>query len=193
MAPHHGSSPVRRSVRSRIRPLLIAATLPLVLLLGVATVPGSASAAPPTSGSTASGSTASAATREAPRSAASRYAAQAFGATNRERTRRGRVRLQRDACLQRFANRQARRLASTRDHSLPHQPLGPIMRRCRLSTAGENLAYGLVDGRAVVRAWMGSSGHRANILHRPYRVMAIAARRASDGQWYAAQVFGRHR
>ncbi len=171
MAPHRSSLPVR----SRVGPLLIAAVTSLFLVLGVSSVPVSASGP------------------EAARSAASRYAQQAFAATNAERTARGRVRLQRDACLQRFANRQARRLASTSNTSLPHQPLGPIVRRCGLSTAGENLAYGFRTGREVVGAWMGSSGHRANILDGRYRLMAIAARRSPEGQWYVAQVFGRRR
>ncbi len=67
------------------------------------------------------------------------------------------------------------------------------MRRCRLSTAGENLAYGFPNGRATVQGWMRSPGHRANILARGYRQMAIAARRGGDGLWYVSQVFGRRR
>ena len=38
---------------------------------------------------------------------------------------------------------------------------------------------------------MRSEGHRANILSRGFRLVAVGARRDGDGTWYAAQVFGR--
>ena len=75
-----------------------------------------------------------------------------------------------------------------------HQDLGPVMDGCGLSNAGENVAYGYPSGRAVVRrGWMHSEGHRANILSRDYRLVAVAARRDDGGTWYVAQVFGRRR
>ena len=78
--------------------------------------------------------------------------------------------------------------------SMYHQDLGPVMDGCGLSTAGENVAYGYPSGRAVVRrGWMHSEGHRANILSRDYRLVAVAARRDAGGTWYVAQVFGRRR
>ena len=122
--------------------------------------------------------------------AARRYAKQAFSATNNKRTQRGRVALRQDQCLQRFANRQARRLAHASDHSLPHQSLGPIMRRCRLSTAGENLAYGFPTGGPRPRL-DALAGPPRQHPPRGYRQMAIAARRGGDGLWYVSQVFGR--
>ena len=61
-----------------------------------------------------------------------------------------------------------------------------------LVAAGENVAYGYPNGRAVVnQGWMKSEGHRANILSRGFKLVAVAARRDDDGTWYAAQVFGR--
>jgi uncharacterized protein YkwD len=72
-----------------------------------------------------------------------------------------------------------------------HQDLQRVVTDCGLSYAGENVAYGYDSGTAVVRAWMNSDGHRANILSRHYRAIGIGARRADDGTWYVAQVFGR--
>ena len=73
-----------------------------------------------------------------------------------------------------------------------HQALGPILRKCHLSLAGENLALGYASGRKVVRqGWMRSAPHRANILERRYRLMAIAARKTQSGLWVAVQLFGR--
>ena len=67
-------------------------------------------------------------------------------------------------------------------NSMYHQDLGPIMRQCELSTAGENVAYGYSTGRSVVNdGWMHSEGHRANILSSSYRIMGIGARKGSDG------------
>lgn len=128
----------------------------------------------------------------APASAATaeqRYASAAFSSTNVQREKRDRVELRENACLTRFAVRQAKRMARERD--IFHQELGPILRRCGLSMVGENVAVGYSTGRSVVRkGWMKSEGHRANILQPRYRLMGIGARKAG-GSWYVAQVFGR--
>lgn len=121
---------------------------------------------------------------------ASTYAAAAFRTTNHHRVEHDRVRLRHDTCLQRFARRQAVRMAE--QERMFHQDLGPMMRACHLRLGGENVAYGYPSGRAVVnRGWMRSPDHRANILERRYRRMAIVARRGDNGSWYVSQVFGR--
>jgi uncharacterized protein YkwD len=119
-----------------------------------------------------------------------RYEDQARAVTNHKRVDHDLRRLQKGPCVQRFAERQARRMA--RRERLYHQDLDVVMRRCNLSTAGENVAYGYPTGRRVVRAWMRSDGHRRNILDRRFRLLGMAAARDDDGTVYAAQVFGRH-
>lgn len=119
------------------------------------------------------------------------YAQQAFTASNNNRTSRGIAALSSSSCLKKFAAAQARRMAS--QERLFHQSLRPILRECRLSFVGENVAYGYPTGQAVVAGWMNSSDHRANILNPRYRWMSIAARRSPSGVWYVAQVFGRPR
>ncbi len=110
--------------------------------------------------------------------------------TNQARLQRDRVRLRTNACVQRFAVRQAKRMAA--QERMFHQDLGPILTACGLSKVGENVAYGYATGLEVVRVgWMRSPGHRANILARDYRLLGSGARRSEDGTWYAAQVFGR--
>jgi len=118
-----------------------------------------------------------------------RYERQARVVTNHVRAERDLVRLDKKPCVQRYAERQARRMA--RQRRLFHQDLGVVMRRCNLSAVGENVAYGYDSGRKVVRAWMKSDGHRYNIVNPRYRLLGMAARRGG-GQMYAAQVFGRH-
>lgn len=117
------------------------------------------------------------------------YQRTAFKATNNKRRNHELRPFRRNDCLQRYAVRQARRMAA--QHRMFHQESGPVMRACRLSWYGENVAYGYPTGRAVVRGWMHSRDHRANILKPQFRRMGLAARKGSDGRWYAAQVFGR--
>ena len=62
---------------------------------------------------------------------------------------------------------------------------------------GENLALGnFADDKELVKAWMESSGHRANILKPSYREIGVAARQGEfEGKttWLAVQIFGRPR
>jgi uncharacterized protein YkwD len=118
------------------------------------------------------------------------YQRQAFAATNHQRVRHDRAELRAQACVQRYAVKQARTMA--RQQRMFHQDLGPILRECHLSATGENVAYGFSSGRSVVNhGWMHSEGHRANILNPQFRLMGIGARRSDSGRWYVSQVFGR--
>ncbi|WP_312519753.1 CAP domain-containing protein [Anaerospora sp.] len=55
-------------------------------------------------------------------------------------------------------------------------------------TAGENLAKN-TDVTAAEKAFMASSGHRANILNNTYTDVGIGVRHASDGSVYVVQEF----
>ena len=72
-----------------------------------------------------------------------------------------------------------------------HQDLGAVLKGCSLSMAGENVAYGYTSADAVMKGWMGSPGHRANIVKKRYRLLGVGARKSESGTWYLAQVFGR--
>jgi uncharacterized protein YkwD len=123
------------------------------------------------------------------RSAAS-YGQTAFTTSNNQRVRHDRSRLSKNDCLQRFAVKQAQRMAN--QTRMFHQELGPIQQACSVGWVGENVAMGYPSRwSVVVQGWMRSEGHRANILSRHYRLMAVAARKGDDGSWYASQVFGR--
>jgi uncharacterized protein YkwD len=116
------------------------------------------------------------------------YEADVITATNRERTSRGLAALSADACVDKYAEAQAKKMAA--ESRMYHQDLGPIMDECKLTTVGENVAYGYSDGKAVTAGWMGSTGHRENILNPRYRLIGVGAAQNSQGRWYAAQVFG---
>lgn len=120
---------------------------------------------------------------------AAKYSKTAVKVTNKQRAKHDLRRLRSDDCLQRFANRWAKRMG--RGVGLQHQRLRPIMRRCDLTMVGENIAVGYPGGRAVVRGWMGSKPHRANILRTRFRLLAVGAYRDGDGRWWSSQVFGR--
>ena len=47
------------------------------------------------------------------------------------------------------------------------------------SAWGENVAMGYPSPRSVVRAWMRSAGHRANILNPAFRHVGVGLRRAA--------------
>ncbi len=120
--------------------------------------------------------------------AAVKYADTAHTATNQVRDKRDMATLDKNECLRKAARKQAKKMARTGE--LSHQSLSVVAGKCDMGYVGENVAYGFASGRAVVRGWMQSPGHRANLLNTHYRLMGIAAVKR-DGVWWVAQVFGR--
>ncbi len=119
---------------------------------------------------------------------AARYEDQARSATNNKRDHHDLRALRQGGCVQKWARRQARRMAN--QDRMFHQDMGRVLDRCDLGSVGENVAAGYPTGRAAVKAWMRSPGHRANILRPGYRLLGLAVRTADDGTKYACQVFG---
>ena len=118
-----------------------------------------------------------------------KYQRQAHNVTNKQRVAHGLTELKRADCVQRFAVRQAKAMAASK--TMSHQNLVPILSKCKLAAAGENVAFGYPNGRSVVNeGWMKSLGHRAVILNPVYRLVGVGARKGDDGVWYVAQVFG---
>ncbi|MFE2127780.1 CAP domain-containing protein [Streptomyces amritsarensis] len=54
---------------------------------------------------------------------------------------------------------------------------------------GENIARGQGDAQSVMRAWMNSPGHKANILNCEFRTLGVGAHFAAGGPWWT-QDFG---
>ncbi|WP_114559335.1 CAP domain-containing protein [Desertihabitans aurantiacus] len=119
------------------------------------------------------------------------YEADTIKYTNAERTKRSLGKVASNSCVDRYAERQAAAMAKSK--RMYHQSLKPILTECKLSAVGENVAVGYTSGSSVVKAWMGSSGHRANILNSRYTRIGVGAVKGTDGRWYVAQVFGRGR
>lgn len=83
------------------------------------------------------------------------------------------------AMLDEAARRHARDMArhgyfdhTARDGSAPKQRLARVGYRSRLT--GENIAYGPTSAEEVVRGWLASPGHCANLLEPRFQEMGLA-------------------
>jgi uncharacterized protein YkwD len=115
------------------------------------------------------------------------YADQVLALTNAERTGRGLRPLAFSACADGFADSWAAALAKA--GTLSHQPLSPVLSACAARRVGENVGYGNVTPAQLVRMWMDSPGHRANILEPAFTHLGVGAVTTSAGRVYGVQVF----
>lgn len=99
--------------------------------------------------------------------------------TNRQRARYGLSPLEVDANLVKSARLHCAWM--TRNRRLQHTR----------QAVAENIAMGQRSSTEVVRDWMNSSGHRANILNRSHRRIGVAAYRTESGTIYWCQQFHR--
>lgn len=97
--------------------------------------------------------------------------------TNQERERYGLAPLEIDPDLMKTARSHANWMTLTRNFS--HSRIG----------VGENIAMGQPTSEDVVRCWMNSRGHRANILNGGYRRIGVAAYQTEGGRIYWCQQF----
>lgn len=129
---------------------------------------------------------------------ASNVAASLVDLTNAERSRAGVPRLSANSRLMQAAQIQADQNASA--GRLEHVSNGARYPRVedrlnavgyRWSSYGENLAFGQRNPSDAMQSWMGSSGHRANILNSGFTEVGIGYATDSSGRPYYAQVFAR--
>ncbi|MFF9033564.1 CAP domain-containing protein [Streptomyces iakyrus] len=59
----------------------------------------------------------------------------------------------------------------------------------RWSTLGENIARGQADAASVMKSWMNSPGHRANILNCSFKELGVGVHFGDGGPWWT-QNFG---
>ena len=116
------------------------------------------------------------------------YESRVVQRVNEERARAGVRPLAVSACADSYAEAWSRRMAST--GVLAHRDdLGALLRSCRGSRVGENIAYGEVSPDQLVDMWMSSPGHRANMLQPEYTHLGVGASRTGSGRVYATQNF----
>jgi len=118
--------------------------------------------------------------------------------TNVERSRAGLSPLRVEGRLMRAAQLQAEQMASLgrMDHVLSDGPYPAP--QDRLAAVGykwrafaENIAYGQRGAEDVTDSWMGSAGHRANMLNGSYTEIGTGYAMDARGRSYFVQVFGK--
>jgi uncharacterized protein YkwD len=106
------------------------------------------------------------------------------------RLKHGEGRVTMDATLNRIALEQAKAMAAK--DSLDHEVLGSFHSRvapAKSGRAAENIAYGYDSFEKTLDLWIGSTGHRHNLLlHNASRVGIASARSASTRRTYWAMV-----
>ena len=74
--------------------------------------------------------------------------------------------------------------------ALYHNSLTTVLSACGgKSTAGENIARGYASVSAVTAGWMGSAGHRANILNPSFKSISVGVAQAANGTYYWVENF----
>ncbi|GIG23556.1 hypothetical protein Cch01nite_42800 [Cellulomonas chitinilytica] len=106
--------------------------------------------------------------------------------TNAERRKAGLGELTVNDCATSMAVVRTDRLVA--EGRFEHDPLGEIVDACGVGTLGENLALGYPTAAAVVAGWMGSEGHRANILRPGYTQIGVGCTSGPKGM-LCGQVF----
>ena len=114
--------------------------------------------------------------------------------TNSERKAAGLGSLILDSQLSRLARMKAEDMAKNGYFSHTSPTYGSafdMMKRYSVSyrTAGENIAKGQKTPEAVMKGWMNSSGHRANILNSAYTHIGVGYAKDSKGTIYWVQIF----
>jgi uncharacterized protein YkwD len=115
--------------------------------------------------------------------------------TNAERKAAGLPPLAPNAKLFKAAREHAANMAKQDklDHVLDEKDLADRMKTAgyEFLAAGENIAWNQTDPKEALRTWMGSEGHRANILNVEYAEIGVAVARNARGERYWTQVFGK--
>lgn len=117
-----------------------------------------------------------------------------IGRVNSVRADSGRPSLQPNAALSDAAQRHACDMAARGTLSHTGGDGSSVMARIRRAGytscyVAENIAYRQPDAPSVMRSWMSSPGHRANILHPQVAVMGVGYATSWDGRPYWVQVF----
>lgn len=90
------------------------------------------------------------------------YAVRVVEATNAARADEGLAALDVSTCAEQAAAARARALVGVAE--LTHAPLDDALRDCDVPRAAENLSRASAPAADVVDAWLGSPGHRNNLL-----------------------------
>lgn len=124
--------------------------------------------------------------------APSSFAAQVIKLINAERAKEGLKPLAYDAAIEKAALVRAKEIQTSFSHTRPNgtgfitamQETGVTYRR-----AGENIAWGQRTPEEVVKVWMNSPSHRANIMNANYGRIGVGHLTNAGGTSYWVQLF----
>ena len=120
--------------------------------------------------------------------------AQVLALVNQERQNAGLKALTTDTKLTKVAQLKAEDMAKNKyfSHNSPLYGSAFDMLKdhgINYTSAGENIARGQKDARSVMKAWMASSGHKANILKPQYEKLGVGLAYDESGRSYWVQIF----
>lgn len=75
--------------------------------------------------------------------------------------------------------------------SMVHSHMRNIM-RLGFNNVGENIAWGQKDEQSVMKTWLWSPGHRANIMSTSFTLIGCGASYSKNNRLYWCVVFGRN-
>ncbi|MDR0549791.1 MAG: CAP domain-containing protein [Deltaproteobacteria bacterium] len=116
-------------------------------------------------------------------------------ATNRERVSRGLNPLKTESALSQAAAKRAQELTRSFSHDRPNgREASSVFDEFGIDFQkfAENIyydSYPRLNPAQAVKTWMGSSGHRQNILGADYTHIGVGVRRGDNGLNYAVQLF----
>lgn len=111
---------------------------------------------------------------------------------NEERAKRGLSALTIDTKVTAAANVRAREIKQSFAHTRPDGTSFSTALKEQGVTyrgSGENIAWGQKSPEEVMNAWMGSDGHRANILNENYKNIGVGYYQDANGVKYWVQLF----
>lgn len=120
------------------------------------------------------------------------YAEQVVKLVNQERAKAGIKELTLDKNIEAAALIRAKETEISFSHTRPNgSGFSTVLKENGISFrgAGENIAWGQSSPEAVMKAWMNSEGHRANILNSKYTKIGVGYYQNSAGRKYWTQLF----
>jgi uncharacterized YkwD family protein len=124
----------------------------------------------------------------------SAYEQKVVDLTNQERAKNGLPALKVDTTLSKMAHEKSRDMSANNYFSHTSPTYGSpfdMMKKYGISYsyAGENIAMGQQTPQEVVKAWMNSAGHRANILNANYNYIGVGY--VSQGNYWTQEFIGK--
>ncbi len=119
---------------------------------------------------------------------------QVVNLVNEERAKEGLAPLTIDTKVQAAAMVRAKECEVSFSHTRPDgSNFATALKEQNVSyrSSGENIAYGQQTPEAVMRAWMNSSGHRANIMNPNFTTIGVGYYENANGTDYWCQLFTR--